>query len=252
MKVILISILVILSIILFKTYNEYENYVNEPYITIYASMGLSNKLEVIFSYLSKAKKEGKKLRIIWLKEDHCPDDFNNLFEPIPDVEVIYSDEKHDYSTFLRLNSDFETEKLVKYLKPKQYIQKDIDTMMAKLQEDNKDYISCHIRRTDGLEPSPDSDFINFINKHPKNLKIYIATDCRDTQEKYIKMYKDRIVYKRIPKNNNFRQTPLTDAVVDMFVAAGAKYFKRSYGTYSNMIINIRRINPNISEENLVE
>lgn len=248
MKILIIFICILISVILWKKYitSDDENYINEPYITIHADMGLSNKLEVLLSYLSKANKENKKLKIIWLQNEHCPDNFNNLFEPIPNVDIIYTNQHFDYSTFFRLNADFESEKLTKLLIPKKEIQKDIDKMIAKLTENNKDFISCHIRRTDGINPSPDKDFINFINQYPKNLKIYIATDCRDTQEKYIKMYGDRMVYKRIEKNNNFRQTSLQDAVVDMYVAAGAKYFMRSYGTYSNMIVNIRRLNPKLN------
>jgi hypothetical protein len=254
MKILIIFIYIVISIILFKQYISYSNeyYIDEPYITVYADMGLSNKLEVMLSYLSKAIKEEKKLRIIWIKNEHCPDDFKNLFEPIPNVEVIYVQQPSDYATFYRLNSDFESEKLVRFLKPQQHIQNSIDTMIRKLQENNLDYISCHIRRTDGINPTPDKEFINFINKFPTNLKIYIATDCRITQQQYISLYGDRMVYKKIEENNNFRQTSLQDAVVDMYVAAGAKYFKRSYGTYSNMIINLRRLNPIFTEDTLVE
>lgn len=254
MKILVIFICVLISVILYKKCNDIydENYINEPYITVYADMGLSNKLEVLLSYLSKANKEGKKLRILWEKNEHCPDDFSNLFEPIPNVEIIYTNAENDYNTFLRLNSDFESEKLAKLLKPKKEIQDNIDKMISLLQENNKDYISCHIRRTDGINPTPDNDFISFINKYPTNLKIYIATDCRITQEKYIKLYGNRLVYKKIEENNNFRQTSLQDAVVDMYVAAGAKYFKRSYGTYSNMILNLRRLNPLFNESTLAD
>ena len=38
----------------------YDLYINEPYITVHAKSGLSNKIRVILSYLYRANKEDKK------------------------------------------------------------------------------------------------------------------------------------------------------------------------------------------------
>ena len=104
------------------------------------------------------------------------------------------------------------------------------------------YIACHIRRTDRKkEAIDDKEYIKFINSYPLDLKIYIATDCRDTQQTFIDLYPDRLIYKKIEDNNNLRQTSLQDAVKDIYVCAGATYFMRSAGTFSNTIEHIRKL-----------
>jgi hypothetical protein len=126
----------------------------------------------------------------------------------------------------------------------------LTTTINKLLNDN--YIACHIRKTDALQhplylknTKDDNDYINFINSFNTSYNIYIATDCRDTQKKFIDMYKDRMVYKKINNNNynnSIRQTSVQDAIVDIYVCANAKYFMKSFGSFSDMIIRIRELN----------
>lgn len=110
------------------------------------------------------------------------------------------------------------------------------------------YIACHIRRTDALKHGDykkhikqDEEYIDFIDQYPTNLKIYIATDCRKTQQKFFDLYGDRLVYKKIEDNTNLRQTSLQDAVKDMYVCAGATYFLRSVGSFSDTIEHLRNL-----------
>jgi len=51
-----------------------------------------------------------------------------------------------------------------------------------------------------------------------------------------------MIYKKIEDNDNLRQTSIQDAVKDLYVCAGATYFKRSVGTFSSTILNLRRLN----------
>ena len=246
MKNIIILICIIISVILWLKYIEYENYVNEPYITVYAEWGLNNKLQTILSYLYKANQEDKKLKVIWIIDDDCPDIFKNLFKPIPNVEFIYIDNiEYDYKTGYKYNDDFIQEKYYKLLEPINSIQEEIDNTKKLL---NYEYIACHLRRTDGWDHysyindrHTDEEYMDFIDQYPQELKIYSATDCRDTQQKFIDKYGDRLIYKKIEENNNFRQTSLQDAVKDMYVCASAKYFMRSPGTFSNTIIHLRNL-----------
>ena len=82
MKEIYIIICIFLVLIIFLRNKYYDLYVNEPYITVYAQSGLSNKLRVMLSYLYRANREGKKLKVIWTIDDECPEVYNKLFEPI--------------------------------------------------------------------------------------------------------------------------------------------------------------------------
>jgi len=226
-------------------------YIDEPYITVVAQVGMCNKLQVLLSHLYKANEEGKKLRIIWTLSEDCPEKFNNLFNDIENVEIIYSDEKleplinNDYKTWDKIKNNFIIDKYYKLLVPKPTIQKEIDNTKLLLGEK---YIACHIRKTDALthqwyslEVKKDDEYINFINSHPPDLKIYIATDCRITQQKFIDLYRDRIVYKKIEDNNNLRQTSLQDAVKDIFVCVDATYFMRAVGSFSDTIEYIRQL-----------
>ena len=253
MKIKIILIYVVISITVWILINKYEDYRNEPYITVIALAGLCNKLQVLLSYLYKANKEGKKLKLYWNKTEDCPDEFDNLFESIPNVDIQYIQvkdwEPNNYSDYQ--NWDKENELYIKdgyysLLKPIPSIQNEIDIIKQKL---GKEYIACHIRRTDALTSSGykdniknDEEYINFIDKYPKDLKIYIATDCRDTQKKFIDIYGDRMIYKKIEDNNKLRQTSLQDAVKDIYVCVGAKYFMRSFGSFSDTIIYLRELN----------
>ena len=82
--------------------------------------------------------------------------------------------------------------------------------------------------------------MNFIDKCPSTMKIYIATDNKDTQDIFINKYKDRIIIKKIVPSNELRQTSLQDAVVDIYICAGANYFLGSNGSsFSDLINNLR-------------
>ena len=243
--IIIIFIYVLFSIIFWKKYNE--TYINESYITIFAVFGLNNRLNAILNYLYKANKENKKLRVIWYIDYECPDIFDNLFKPIDNVEFIYIKDirGYDYNSSLQQNNRYIEEKYYNLLQPIDSIQYDINNTKMLLKEN---YIACHLRRTDGWNHYPyikdrhnDEEYMEFIDKYPIDLKIYIATDCRVTQKKFIKKYGNRLIYKKILNNNDKRQTSLQDAVKEMYVCADAKYFMRSPGTFSNTIMHIRNI-----------
>ena len=93
-----------------------------------------------------------------------------------------------------------------------------------------------------LDGYDDEEYMEFIDQYPTELNIYIATDCRKTQQKFIDKYGDRLIYKKIEDNENIRQTSLQDAVKDMYVCAGATYFMRSPGTFSNTIMHLQNLN----------
>jgi hypothetical protein len=253
-KSFLIFFLVLLTLVFYIKYQEYERYLLDPYISIFARDGLNNKIRVMLAYLYVANVENKKLRIIWIKDEQCPDNFDNLFEPINNIEFIYTEtipkDIIDYNIGWTPEDRYLKNNYYKYLKPVKSIQNDIDNIKNLLKND---YISCHIRRTDivtlknyfgsHFNMNLDTEYITFIDQYPKNLNIYIATDNQDTQQKFIDIYGDRIIYKKIDKTNNLRQTSLQDAVKDMYVCAGAKYFMGSpWSSFTDSINEIRKLN----------
>ena len=205
MKFLIIFICVLSFCILWKNYIEYENYINEPYITVIARCGLNNKIQVLLSYLYKANKENKKLKIVWHIYDQCPERFDNLFQPIDNVEIMYVENdiksiENDYNKWDEENKIYIKKNYYSLLKPLPEIQNDINNTIKKL---GNNYIACHIRRTDALTHhthkkyiKQDEKYIDFIDQYPTNLKIYIATDCRNTQQKFFDLYGDRLIYKK--------------------------------------------------------
>jgi hypothetical protein len=224
---------------------------SKNYITVRPLYGLNNRIQVLLSYLYFARSQDKKLKIVWITNQHCPERFDNLFYPIKDVDIIYDpiDESlYDYKSWDKQNYDYIKKNYYSLLHPIITIQSDIDTMKQLLSYDKKNYIACHIRRTDAINHDlykkyikRDEEYINFINNCPKNCNIYIATDCKVTQQKFIQLYRDRLKYKLILNTKELRQTSLYDAVKDMYVCAGAKYFMRSVGTFSDTIEHLRNI-----------
>ena len=234
--------------------NIYLN--KKQYLTINLNYGLCNRLKILLSYLYQLhnnKFGNKKLRIIWNINDDCPDIFNNLFEPFENVDMAY-DNKNIYFIDLNLytcnniNTDYISHNYYKLLKPLPHIQENIDNTKKLLQKSNPAYIACHIRRTDILKLYEilnittylsDQDYMHFINQYPSNVKVYIATDNYETQQKFINFYGNRLIYKKIESSSNLRQTSLQDAVVDMYICAGAKYFLGSISNFTDMINQLR-------------
>jgi hypothetical protein len=238
--------LYLLIILIFYKHKKYDNYKNEPYITVVARGGLNNRIRVLLSYFYKANIENKKLKVIWIKDGECPDEYNNLFEPIEPIVIInIKEEDVDFETWTNDNDIYVTEKYLKLLVPILSIRNTIDEYKERL---NNNYIACHIRRTDIVmhegqpwyKPKTDQEYMKFIDSHDNNLKIYIATDNKDTQDVFIKKYGDRLVIKKIIPSNELRQTSIQDAVVDMYICVDAKYFLGSSGSsFSDTILYMR-------------
>jgi hypothetical protein len=239
MKEIYIFIFIFLVTIIFLRNKYYDLYVNEPYITVHAKSGLSNKIRVILSYLYRANKEEKKLKVIWLVDDECPEIYSNLFEPIENMSVIPINTNYDYTTWEPDNIDYINNKYLTLLKPLPQIQSIIDSNKNKL--GNK-YISCHIRRTDALSHpvhkiKSEKEYMDFIDNYDLNMKIYIATDNKETQDIFLDKYGDRLILKKIIQSEKLRQTSVQDALIDIYTCVGAEYFMGSNGSSFTDLIN---------------
>jgi hypothetical protein len=236
----------ILIILLTILYFYYKN----KYIVVCGVSGVGNKVRVLLSYLYKARQERKKLIFYWFYEkDVCPEYYGNLFQNIPDVTIInISSNFHvfyllcNYIGLHQENKEYINHKYYSLLKPIPKLQDKINEYKHNLQNY---YISCHIRRTDSVghvefKHNTDEDYMNYIDSHDSNLKIYIATDNRDTQEIFIKKYGDRLFIKPIIPSTNVRQTSVQDAIIDIYTCAGANYFMGTEGSsFSDMINYIR-------------
>jgi hypothetical protein len=210
--------------------------------------GLCNRLRVIFSYLCVLDN----FIIIWESDQECNGYYLDYFEQIPNITFqnkLLDGQSLDIITnqvYLKMEYDvfsgIMSEKMILLSHVKQEVSNRI----------YGDYTAVHVRRTDinvivtkNKSFIPNSSFIEFINQH--DLPVYLATDNYDTQKQFISVFDQKMFCKKIIPNNDLRQTPLIDAIIDMFVCVNAKYFMGTKSSSLSEIIHSLR-KPNLSNK----
>jgi hypothetical protein len=231
-------------------------------IRLYSHSGLCNRLRLIAEYRHLSDTKNKNMEMFWVKSVQCNALFKDLFNPIPNIKFTYlkynkkgrQRSLRPENTATKLNLFPHSHKI----KNKNHlIFKPVDDIMEEIESEQKgigeDYISCHIRRTDIItiqkkynkEPPSDEMFIDFIERYPDK-KIYLATDERDTQKKFIDIFGDRIYHSCIVGGNGhkrqpYRTTSIKDAVKDIFLCIGAIDFMGTVcSSFSGFIENYRK------------
>ncbi len=195
--------------------------------------GLANRLRAMLSRWDTA--EG----FVWEPtEEICSGRFIDAFEPI--AKPIWSTHAFDLST-----TDPDWSEGGNYdappwahryraLVPRKHVQARIDTLMGHL---GPEYIAMHMRRTDHVEYAKsenafteDDAFFNFAAR--SHLPCFLATDNGPTQRKVREWIGNRLHVNRTidgdeeesPGGCGRRFTSLGEAVVDLYVCAGASAF----------------------------
>jgi len=217
-------------------------------IVVKPIFGMCNRLRFLFSYRKLAKKNNKQLIVIWEKTDDCPGFFLDYFEPLDGVIFKKKDKgkfEIDYVGFTIHNSYPPNYKKLKLLPFMQ------DIIQKKIRLLNKNYIACHIRRTDHIELAKqssyytnDNDFLHFIQKELQEpnteQNVYIATDTKETYDKFNDFNKIKIPYHEVI--NGLRQTSLQDSIIDLYMCVYANKFMGShYSSFSYLIEDLRQI-----------
>ena len=204
--------------------------------------GLANRLRCVFSYVKEARVKGESLKVIWKFGDACPGHFQDLFNPIDNIEFLKTNCDHlpiDYKGCYKhpvYDPDYSL------LKPNIEIQSVVTDRLNKL----GNFCSVHIRRTDHIELAKrankwtqDSLFIDFINYH-HHLPIYISTDNPQTWQEFKNLYCDRVVFDWWSPRNALRQSSLREAVIDLWVCKGANEFLGSgWSSFTDLILDLR-------------
>ena len=252
----IIFIFVLITLILYIKYQDYENYLLDPFITIYPQGDLNNRLEITLAYLYKANTENKKLRVIWIKDDECSEYFNNLFESINNIQFIYTDtipdNEIDFITRFTPEIDYIKYKYYKYLKPIPSIQDNINNVKNKLISNNTEYVSCYIKKADiytikkyfgnNYVINYNEIYISFINNNSNNLNIYLVTDDENTEEQFLNLFGNRLIYRKILKVNNVIKYSPQDLVEDLYLCANSTYFKGTpWNSETHTINELRKI-----------
>ncbi len=105
-----------------------------------------------------------------------------------------------------------------------------------------DFDAIHVRRTDFKgRRIPNEEFYAFIDEAEGKTPIFLAADDVDTQIVFSKKYKGQLrINRALKKTYAIRQSTLSDAVVDMFVCAGAKFFMGTDGSSFTKMIELLR------------
>lgn len=212
--------------------------------------GLCNMLRVVFSWYAKARKEGRELIVCWALSDACPGFFLDYFEPVSGIRFIKGYNpvaKYDYRGCGVLE-EFNHPSIYIPLIPKPHIQARIKSNITELSTNETGFVAIHARRTDHIRDAvaagkftSDTVFFDYIDKQLPAVNIYLATDNLGTQELFKAKYGDRIkAMKWITPQRNLRQTPLEDAVVDIYTCVGANAFLGSgWSSFSDLINDLR-------------
>lgn len=224
---------------------------NNDSICIRPIGGLCNKLRVIFSYLSMAYHDDKYLVVIWDSDVGCPGNFEDYFE-IPLNMTIISTTNESYQKYRNdiYYEGFNSSPLFApnyiQLKLKPYM---LDLLNKKLSKLN-DYVAVHVRRTDFHNISSngtyiyDESFMRFINNYISSKHLHIATDNKETYNKFKKLYSNKIVFP-FPAGDDekaLRKTTLQDSILDLYLCIKSSHFMgTTLSSYTELIITMKDI-----------
>lgn len=208
---------------------------------VYSKEGLCNRLRVIFTWRAM---ETSPWAFVWTPHIECPARFDELFQPIPGVEMIAADKPghvdvkgwHAHPKWSD-NGTF----LYDGLLPSEAV-----AIEAKRQIDELggpgNYLSIHFRSTDlanRANTKPETQ-INFLNDCPRNLPIWLATDCKQSQEIFKKEFGSRIVCREIVPSKALRQTTVQEALADIYACMMARHHAGMWqSSFSAFIVHNR-------------
>ncbi len=227
-------------------------------LVIWAVEGLNNRLRAVLSHRVVAHAEGRPLVVVWRRDDFCNGHFLDCFEPIAGVRFV----KEAPADAPRPQRTSETHPKLKNTLDECYSYAPLlpsdavrATVAERLRACGRPFISLHVRRTDHLtaisaaDQTGDDRFAAFVRRHaPK--PVYIATDNAMTQRELVQDCGSRArIGNEIIPSGSVRQTPLRDAVADMFTCVASDTFAGSHGSsFSDAIAHLRRVGGTSSAE----
>lgn len=182
---------------------------------------------MVFSYLLKARSEGSVLEVCWPIDQECNGHFLDVFHPLKDMVFTDDDSDLDFYGF---------EPCPGYGNVSDYSElTPLDSVLGRVRELRSKmsrYSAVHVRRTDKLDPikapwfvnTEDVIFFDFIDLQVHR-SVFLASDCRETQEAFKRRYGDRMFFSsEIKPSENLRQTSLFYAVADLLLCIRAEAF----------------------------
>ncbi len=212
--------------------------------TLRAVGGMANRLQAILSHRAAYGP----LLVTWDLEEPALAGarFSDLFEPLDGVEFR---EHGTAPESCHVCPDAPSDWVMGYrdLKPVLSIVREIEAIRPDVE-----YDAVHVRRSSGfvenvetlgVSATTDAEFDAWIVN--RGGPLYVATDNAETQREYLyRWQQDVIVYRRITTGterqglgNHAIHTSVADAVVDLYVCAGAERFMGTRGSSFTDTIN---------------
>ena len=216
--------------------------------------GLCNRLRTLYSHYTYCLENGLNLVIYNIPTDYCIEDFSYYLVFPNNMSFIYEKDYRGDLFCRRWNSEKKLKNCIvgggfvgcstssphsnneanhKYDGHKSNIYSELkfSPEITKMSIDEK-YIALHIRRTDISSLSNtypmlnDSYYMDFIDSYDSNLKIYIATDNKETLDIFKKKYGSRIINNStfIDRQFGLRKTSAYDVIVDLFLCIQSTFF----------------------------
>ncbi len=219
-----------------------------PSVRLHAVGGLCNRASAILGYRSM---HGP-IDVLWASDEYVSHArFSDVFDPLEGV-TFYDEGEYtvqDYAPPADVSPGWE--RAYTDLRPVEAIANAIAVHREALGDN---YVAIHVRRTDmvplaewlDLSLTTDEQFREFVDRHAP-LPVYLATDNGETQRRFVGDPRVRI---NVPLDgveiheggDHHRNGSLADAVIDMFVCAGATHFLGAgFGTFSHTIELLRKL-----------
>lgn len=221
---------------------------------LHAIGGMCNRLQAI---LSLRAVHGP-LDVLWTPDTPVSGaDFLDVFEPLPGVTFVHHGGHADCEAWgVHPGSPASWVDGYRGLVPVEAVHERVaETVHAGLAPS---FAAMHVRRTDHVPNSTsrgewvetDNEFVEWAESTP-GLPLYLATDNGETQQTMARRLPRRIFTAHsLPGvstqelGDNRRNGTLADAVVDLFVCAGATHFKGSrWSSFSDTIERLRSLRP---------
>jgi hypothetical protein len=216
-------------------------------VILHAIGGLCNRLQAILSF----RAVHGEVQVLWRRDPPVSNaHFLEVFVPIPGVEFV-SCNAFDVEAF-HVHKQAPEDWIRQYarLKP---LPRLLDEIYEYGSAMHRCYAAMHIRRTDHTplvirDKQPVTSDIEFIRwAERQEIPVYLATDNGQTQRRMQEAIPD-VVFRALPGSSmaaihdTHRNGTLSDAVVDLFVCAGAERFKGThYSSFSETIERMRAL-----------
>ena len=218
---------------------------------LHALGGLANRLQAVMS-----RRHRGPMQVIW--DLHEPAlagvSFGDLFEPLDGVTFVSAGVGADDTSFsVAPDAPEGWERGYLDLKPRLAIVRCIEAARGLVTP----YAAIHVRRSSGfLEnveamggTTEDTDFYDFLGESPvREMPVYVATDNARTQAHYL-AFERTFCHRKIESGeerqglgNHAIHTSVADAVVDLYVCAGATHFMGSrHSSFTDTINRLRSL-----------